>query len=78
MKTTSFSQLREKMDEVYLVKPNDLGFAAGNKIYRKMNVYFKRMPFLFIIPLSFAVSLLLYMLFGPLIVRLTTILQYGF
>lgn len=78
MKNTRFSRLQEKMEEVYLVEPNDLGFATGTKIYRRINGYFKTMPFLFIIPVSFLAATVLYLLFGPLIVRLTTMLQYGF
>ena len=78
MKQTSYGKLRDKMEEVYLVEPNDLGFAKGTLLYRKVNVYFKRMPFLFIIPLAFIVSILLSVFFGKFIVRLTTLLQYGF
>lgn len=74
----SYSELRDKMEEVYLVEPNDLGFARATYLYRKINVYFKQMPFLFIIPLSFVVAILLSIFFGPFIIRLTTLLQYGF
>jgi len=78
MKGTSYSRLKDKMEGVSLVEPNDLGFAQGTLLYRKINVYFKNMPFLFIIPAAFIVSTLLYILFGRFIVRLTTLLQYGF
>jgi len=78
MNDRSFARLKDKMDEVYLVEPNDLGFTRGTLLYRRVNRYFKEMPFIFIIPLSFAASTLLYLFFGPFIVRLTTLLQYGF
>ena len=36
------------------------------------------LPFLYIIPLSFLLAIFAYILLGPLIVKLVTLLQYGF
>jgi hypothetical protein len=66
------------MDEVFIVEPNNLGNPFMTKIYRRYNVYFKQMPFLIVVPLSFIAALLLYFLFGYVTVTIVNILQYGF
>lgn len=66
------------MEEVYMVEPNDLGYPLLTRLYRRINRYFKRAPFIIVIPASLAFALTLYFLFGYLVVRLASILQYGF
>ncbi|PIY69366.1 hypothetical protein COY90_01025 [Candidatus Roizmanbacteria bacterium CG_4_10_14_0_8_um_filter_39_9] len=77
MKSNLF-ELKRKMNEVYSIAPNDLGHPALTKGYRRINIYFKNMPFLVVIPASIIFAFLLYMASGYIIVRLTSILQYGF
>lgn len=74
----NFLRLKHRLDEVYIVEPNDLGIPVLTRMYRRVNVYFKRMPFIVVVPLSIVFALILYTLFGYLVVRLTSILQYGF
>lgn len=71
-------QLRRKLNEVYVVEPNDLGLPYLTSLYRKTNIFFKRMPFIIIVPTSLLGALLLSVFFGYLVVRLTSMLQYGF
>lgn len=77
MKTLNY-RLRQKLEEVYFVQPNDLGYPFLTNIYHKITKFFKTMPFIFIIPTSFMGALILYVLFGSLIIKLVSLLQYGF
>jgi len=75
---SNYVGLRNKIREVYLVEPNDLGIPLLTSLYRKVNRYFKKMPFVIVIPLAFILAITLYILFGYLVVRLASMLQYGF
>ena len=77
MKTFNY-RLQQKLEEVFILKPNDLGFPALTKIYHKVTKFFKTTPFILIIPSSFIVALVLYLLLGALIIKLVSLLQYGF
>lgn len=74
----NYLRLKHHLEEVTIVEPNDLGLPFLTRWYRRINVYFKRMPFIVVVPLSVVFALILYTLFGYLVVRLTSILQYGF
>ena len=52
MKHNTSKSLREHLKEVNLVEPNDLGVPFLTKIYRKINIFFKNAPFIFIIPIA--------------------------
>lgn len=71
-------QLRERVREAAIVEPNDLGIPLFTSYYRKVNKYFKRIPFIFVIPLSFLLAISLCFLFGVLVIKLVSLLQYGF
>lgn len=71
-------RLKRKLNEVFSVEPNDLGTGFFNQNFKKITAYFKTVPFVYVIPLAFLISLILYLLLGRLLIRLVTILQYGF
>lgn len=77
MKTIPY-RLKHKLQEVYFIEPNDLGNPQLTAVYKITTSFLKKMPFIFIIPLSMIFSIMLYVLLGGLVVKLTTILQYGF
>ncbi len=78
MKQNTRALLKKHFKEATIVEPNDLGNPFLTTVYRKINVFFKTAPFLFVIPIAlFAATGLVY-LFGLLAVRLVSILQYGF
>lgn len=77
MKTLSL-KLKKRLNEAYIVPPNDMGFNLLNKIYKSMVVYFKTAPFIIIVPLSLILGIFMYLVFGYLLVRLVSLLQYGF
>jgi len=71
-------RLKKKLNEVFSIEPNDLGFNSLTFYFKKITAYFKVIPFVYVIPFTFLISLVLYLLLGKLLVRLVTILQYGF
>ena len=71
------AKLKDKLQEVYSVEPNDLGFIWLTRIYKKITYRLKDKPFIYVIPLAFVLSACLYVVFGQLVVRLTSLLQYG-
>ena len=77
MKKINF-RMKQKLNEVFSIEPNDLGVNFLTFYFRKITAYFKVIPFVYIIPLTFLISLFLYLLLGKLLIRLVTILQYGF
>ena len=77
MKTINY-KIRQKLNEVYLVEPNDLGLPFVNNLYHGITKFFKTAPFIFIIPSSFIGALIMYLLFGSMIIKLASVLQYGF
>jgi len=77
MKSLNY-RLKRKLNEVFVVEPNDLGIVFLTNWYKRITAYFKTAPFLIVIPLSFLVAIFLYLIFGYLVVRLVSLLQYGF
>lgn len=74
MRTVSLNWNR-KLKEVFYPPPNDLGLPIFTKIYKKIVSRLKVAPFLYIVPLTFLLGLLLYFIFGYLIISLVSILQ---
>lgn len=78
MKRNTTALLKKRLKEVNVVEPNDLGIPLLTDIYRKINVFFKTAPFIFIVPLAILGATGLVYLFGILAIRLVSLLQYGF
>lgn len=77
MRTVNY-RLSNKLDEVFTLKPNDLGNVKLTFFYHRVTVLFKKMPFIIIIPAAFFLTLIAYFFFGVFLVKLVTLLQYGF
>ena len=77
MKTANY-KLIQKLNEVYSVEPNNLGVPLLTNLYHNITKFFKTIPFIFIVPSSFIGALILYILFGSVIIKLVSLLQYGF
>ena len=77
MKEMNF-RLRQKLNEVFLIEPNDLGSNFLTFYFRKITARLKTIPFAYVIPFTFLISLILYLILGKLLIRLVSILQYGF
>jgi len=71
-------RLTRKMNEVFSIEPNDLGLNLFTNYFRKVTSYLKTAPFIVVIPLTILISLFLYLVFGRLLIKLVTILQYGY
>ncbi len=78
MKSPGFYELKHKLDEVYSMEPNNLGNSQMNSVYKTGVSFLKEMPFIYIVPTSILLSVLLYFVFGSLTIKLVSILQYGF
>jgi len=78
MKNNTPALLKRHLREINVVEPNDLGTPLLTHVYRKINIFFKTAPFLFVVPISILGAIGLVYLFGILAVRLVSLLQYGF
>ncbi len=78
MKSNTSQLLKRHLKEVTVVEPNDLGLPLLTHFYRRINIFFKTAPFIFIVPLSLIGAITLVYVFGILAVRLVSLLQYGF
>lgn len=78
MKQSTVGFLKKHLREVNVVEPNDLGVPSLTALYRKINIFFKTAPFIFVIPISILGAAGLVYLFGLLAVRAVSLLQYGF
>ena len=77
-KKTLPSHIEEELQRMYVLPPNDLGDKRLTWMYKFATGPLKKMPFIYILPLSFVVAVGLYLLLGPLVIKLVSILQYGF
>jgi len=77
MKTINY-RLQQKLEEVFFLEPNELGVSYLTSLYKKTTSYLKSLPFIVIIPLSLMAAVFIYLLLGRLIIKLVTLLQYGF
>lgn len=71
-------RLKRKLNDVFMVEPNDLGLNFLTFIYKKTTVFLKTLPFIVIIPVSIIAAVIIYFILGRFAIRLVTILQYGF
>lgn len=71
-------RMKQKLNEVFYVEPNDLGVGFMTNYFRKITAYLKIMPFVYVIPITFLISISLYFLLGRFLIKLVTIMQYGF
>lgn len=70
--------MRQKMNEVFSIETNELGVNFMTNYFKKFTAYLKVAPFIYIIPLTFIISVFLYFVLGRLLIKLVTVLQYGF
>lgn len=71
-----YQKLVKKMTEVSVVSPQTVG--PFTFIYKKMTPHLKIRPWKALSFTSIATAILLYLLLGTFLVRLTSILQFGF
>lgn len=78
MSDTIFLKLKHKVDDVYSVPPTAFGDSVLTSLFRQTTGKLKFFPFKVIIPVSIVAAIFLYAIVGFLIVRLVSILQFGF
>lgn len=74
----NITRLQARFHEVFIVPPNDLGHPVLTHWYKRTTKFLKTMPFLYIVPMSIGAAVLMYAVFGFMVVRLTSLLQLGF
>lgn len=74
----NLSYLRQKYHEAFFIEPSNLGNPFLTKSYKKVSSHLKVMPFIYLIPLSFIVALLLTFVMRYPLVKLATLLQHAF
>ena len=79
-KTMSIIPLRisKQYREIYTLQPNQLGNDRINTFYKRTTHFLKKSPFIVIVPLVVLTVILIYVLIGPYLVKLASLLQYGF
>jgi hypothetical protein len=70
-------KLKQSLQDIYNIPPNDLYYRPVTRVYKLLTGRLKKMPFLYIVPLSFFVAAGLYLIFGQLVIKLVSLLQYG-
>jgi hypothetical protein len=69
---------QKKLNEVFYLEPNNLGMGFLTNLYKRIVAHFKVAPFIIIIPFSFIFAGVAYFLLGYLLIKLVSLLQYGF
>lgn len=72
------NKLEKEFQEIFSLKPNDLGNRYLTAIYKYITSPLKKMPFIYVVPTSFVVAIMLYVLLGQLVIKLVSLLQYAF
>lgn len=75
-KDKTYSLLLAKMHEVTILPPQDVGLLTP--LYKKVVPQFKFYPLKSAIVLSLILVFFLYIILGPALVKVATLLQYGF
>lgn len=72
------NKLKKSLNEVFFIEPNDLGLGFINYLYKKTTHPLKFVPFIIVIPIAFLAATIMYFVFGQLLIKLVSLLQYGF
>lgn len=72
------TRLETEFRNIFSLPPNDLGNKWLTFLYKYFTHPLKKMPFLYIIPLSIIAAIGMYIVLGPFVIKLVSVLQYGF
>lgn len=72
------NKLNNKLDRIFDLAPNDLHLPFLTNTYKMLTQPLKSLPLAVIIPISFAVAAIMYLVFGSMVVQLVSLLQHGF
>ncbi len=65
----------KKINEIFVIKPNDLEWLPLTNFYKKIVSRLKMMPFFIIVPLSILLSIFSYFLLGYFLIKLVSFFQ---
>jgi len=78
MSDQTYLSLQKKLNEVYVISPNKFSNTILDGVFRTITSRLKYLPFQIYIPVAILLVVSLYLSIGYLVVRLASILQYGF
>ncbi len=78
MNDRTLSLLRTKLNQTYELTPNHFGISVVDRLFSLVTQPLKTFPFKFYVPMAIIAAGIMYLFVGFLVVRLATILQYGF
>lgn len=78
MKDKSFVRIEKQLGSIYTIKPNNLLIPLLTSVYKLATEPLKSFPFKIFVPLSLLAFIIFFVIFGFLITRLVSLLQYGF
>ena len=73
-----YSRLKKRYNEVYSLEPNTLHIGPLTGVYKMLGRWLKIFPFKVIVPVSFVLAVVMFIMFGFLAIKLVSLLQYGF
>jgi len=72
------TRIQNKYSEIFSLQPNKFGNERINSLYKMTTRFLKKAPFIVIVPMVTFVVILIYIIIGSLLVKLASLLQYGF
>lgn len=78
MNDAIYTDLKKRYNEIYSLKPQSFRSSYMQGLFNFIARHLKTFPFKVFIPVSMGFAMVLLFIFGVFIVRLVTILQYGF
>ena len=78
MKDKSFENIKNRISNTYSITPNDLYSEKITFIYKLLTKPLKSFPFRIYLPISIIAVVFSLILFRFLIIRLVSLMQYGF
>lgn len=74
----TYQDIQKEFNNIFSLPPNDLGNKWLTFLYKSVTRPLKKMPFIYILPLSIFIAIAMYFVFGQYVIKLVSVLQYGF
>lgn len=73
-----YSHLKRRYNETFSLEPNTLHSERLTRLFKAVSVFLKVFPFRIVVPIAILAAIVLYVILGPYLIRLVSLLQYGF
>ena len=78
MKDKSFENIKSRINNTYTLMPNDLYWTKITYLYKLFTQPLKSFPFKIYLPISIIIGIFSFFIFRFLIIRLVSLIQFGF